>query len=189
MQLITILGSPRPHGNTNAVLQLFEQQAVAAGHTVQRFNVVDLWVNGCAGCDACQVELEEPGCIEADDFLNLLAAIRRAELVIYAAPVYVWSFPAQMKAVIDRHYCTVKWLDGEKAAMLLAGKRMALLVTCGGTAAENADLICREFERQMAYLGCRVAGEFVVDECTTPTETARSARAQQTAAQMAGLLR
>ncbi len=165
MKILTILGSPRRHGNTAAVLGMFEQQA-AAVHQVERINLTDYTVNGCLGCDTCQRRLDEPGCRQHDDALAIFARMEDADLVVYASPVYAWSISAQLKALFDRHYCLVKWNAGEKA--LLAGRRAMLLVTCGGSAAENADLVQPMFARQMACMQMEVAGQFVVDNCTTP---------------------
>jgi multimeric flavodoxin WrbA len=180
MRILTILGSPRRRGNTAAVLGLFEQQVVAQ-HQVERLDLVDFNVRGCLGCDACQRTLDEPGCRQPDDALTIFARMEAADLLVYASPVYAWSISAQLKALFDRHYCLVKWNAGEKA--LLAGRRAMLLVTCGGPAAENADLVQPMFARQMACMQIDVAGQFVVDGCTTPEELGE--RAQAVAREMA----
>ncbi len=172
MQILTLLGSPRKHGNTDAVLRQFETLATSAGHTVTRINVAEREVAGCLGCDACQAVLTDFGCAQPDDAEDILAEIARVDLAVYAAGVYCWSVPAQMKALIDRHYCTVKWEDGEVAARLLAGKRSALLLTCGGGAADNADLTLPMFERQMDYTAGVIGGMYVLDNCSTPPEDA-----------------
>lgn len=188
MHIITMLGSPRKKGNTAAVLRRFETLAVGCGQVVTHVDIVDKNLGGCLGCDCCQANLNEPGCVQNDDADELLRQIIDADLVVYAAPVYCWSVPAQMKALIDRHYCTVKWEGGEVAARLLAGKRSALLLTCGGDAATNADLTLPMFERQMDYTGGVVAGMFVLDNCTSPLEDADRARAlaQQMADELLG---
>jgi multimeric flavodoxin WrbA len=183
MKILTILGSPRKQGNTNAILRLFEELA-SSSHQVERINVLDFNIHGCNGCDACQEILDEPGCVEEDDLVAILGKISAADLVIYAAPVYVWSFPAQMKALIDRHYCTVKWQGGEKVSMLLNGKRADLLLTCGGSEAENADLIRLEFQREMNYIGGQVTGVYVVANCGTPRETIETGKGADVAQKM-----
>ncbi len=186
MQVLTLLGGPRKHGNTDAVLRRFETAAADAGHTVTRVNVIDHEVAGCLGCDACQVGLVDFGCAQSDDAEDLLGQIRAADLTIYAASVYCWSFPAQMKALIDRHYCTVKWEAGEVAARLLTGKQAALLLTCGGGASDNVDLTLPMFEREMEYVGGVIRGMYVLDNCTTPVQDA--ARAEALARRMAAEL-
>ncbi len=67
MNIVTILGSPRKQGNTHAVLRWFEELA-APSHRISRIYVVDFNLHGCSGCDACQEILDEPGCVEEDDF-------------------------------------------------------------------------------------------------------------------------
>ncbi|MCX6032075.1 MAG: NAD(P)H-dependent oxidoreductase [Chloroflexi bacterium] len=176
MKIVTILGSPRKRGNTAAVLQAFEA-LVSIEHQVERINITDYHVAGCRGCDHCFGELTEPGCLQKDDAVRLLARILAADVVVYACPVYCWSFPAQLKALLDRHYCLVKWQDGEVAAALMTGKRVALLVTCGGEADDNADLIQVMFDREIAYVRGVVVGKYVVANCTTPAELGERAAA------------
>lgn len=169
MKILTVLGSPRKRGNTAAILGAFESR-VAAQHQVRHINITDYQIAGCLGCDSCQALLSEPGCAQEDDAELLLEEIIAADVVVYASPVYCWGFTAQMKALLDRHYCLVKWQDGEVAVALLAGKRMALLVTCGGDAGDNADLIQVMFDRQIEYMRCETIGKYVVANCTTPDE-------------------
>jgi multimeric flavodoxin WrbA len=167
MNILAILGSPRPQGNTAGVLDRFDRLA-AAQHQVERIRITDVQVAGCIGCDSCQAELDRPGCFQEDDAEQIFDRIAAADAVVYAAPVYCWCFPAQMKALMDRHYCLVKWRDGKVARALVEGKPAALLVTCGGDEAGNADLISQVFAREMEYLRARNVGTFAVAECSTP---------------------
>ena len=182
MKIVTLLGSPRKRGNTATILGMFEG-LVAARHEVVRIDICDHRVQGCLGCDRCQKVLHEPGCAQKDDAPAILARLMAADAIVYASPVYCWCFTAQMKALLDRHYCLVKWQEGEVVEALLEGKRAALLATCGGTAEENADLMQQVFARQMRYVGCRPVGTYVVGECTTPREL--GTRATEAAARMA----
>ena len=53
MNVVTILGSPRKHGNTAKVLGLFEDEMDSGGHTMDRVNLIDVDVRGCLGCGTC----------------------------------------------------------------------------------------------------------------------------------------
>ena len=108
MNVITVLGSPRRHGNTAAALTAFETLA-GQTHHVERINLPDFRVEGCLGCYACQRHPDQPGCAQRDDGNALLQRLLDADLIVYASPVYGWSYPAQAKALIDRHFCLVKW--------------------------------------------------------------------------------
>jgi multimeric flavodoxin WrbA len=183
MQILTLLGSPRKHGNTDAVLRRFETKATNAGHVVTRMNVVEYEVAGCLGCDGCQGDLENFGCLQNDDAEEILGQIAAADLTVFAAPVYCWSVPAQLKALFDRHYCTVKYEGGDVVAQRLKGKREALLLTCAGGAEDNADLALPMFARLLDYTGGVVAGTYVLDNTTNPLEDAP--RAEKVARSMA----
>lgn len=167
MKILTLLGSPRRRGNTATILSAFEE-LTGKINTVERVDVVRHNYKGCIGCDNCQKDEANPGCIQKDGMNQLLQKVIKADLVVYAAPVYVWDFPAQMKAVIDRHYCLLKWKNG-KDLSLVENKRTMLLVTCGGDEENNADLIRQIYEREMKYLHCQIVEEFVVPECTLPS--------------------
>ena len=174
LHVLTVLGSPRRRGNTATLLDLVEAQ-VRTLHAVTRVNLPRTSVCGCLGCNACQRTPDAPGCVQRDPLSEVLDQILHADLIVYASPVYVWGFTAQMKALLDRHCCMVKWQDGAKVRALLAGKPTALLTTCGGSAEENADLIEEIFRREMAYLECRVVGSYAVPHCSSPSELGESA--------------
>ena len=113
MRIMTILGSPRRHGNTAKVLGWIEEQFQADGHEVDSANILDYQVQGCGECMACKkgtVEL----CSIGDDANGLFRRMVAADLVLIAAPVFCWGFPAQIKGLIDRMFCMMDF-DGERA--------------------------------------------------------------------------
>jgi len=187
VRITTILGSPRKSGNTATILAMFERLAVV-NHQVERIDITTRVVGGCLGCDVCQQTLDEPGCVQKDDAEAILKQIMGSDAVVYATPVYVWCFSAQLKALMDRHYCLVKWRDDRVARALLEGKRAALLVTCGGATESNADLIQEVFAREMRYHHCRVVGMYIVPHCTVPSQLGEDAErtAQRMFAQLVG---
>jgi multimeric flavodoxin WrbA len=183
MKITTILGSPRKHGNTATILAAFEE-LIPDEHIVGRINLPRSELQGCLGCDGCQRVADSHGCVQQDRICDVLDSIQSADLVVYATPVYVWDCSTQMKAVWDRLYSTVKWRDRGRPICLLHGKPAMLLATCGGAAASNGDLIEQVFRREMNYLGCRVAGVHIVDNCSEPSELGQ--RLATTAMEMIG---
>ncbi len=182
MRITTILGSPKRNGNTAAILKAFEKLA-QANNSIDRINITEMTIKGCRGCDACQLKADVPGCLQKDDFQEVINRIMNADFIVYASPVYVWDFPAQMKTLIDRHYCLVKWKNYDKEIYLLENKHTALLATCGGEAENNADLIQEIYKREMNYLHCNIVGNYIVSLCTVPSEL--GSKTEQTAQQMA----
>ncbi len=167
MNVLTILGSPRLKGNTATVLAAFEA-LVGAHYAVTRIDLAQRDLNGCLGCNACQAGGHPDACVQADDGPEILEQIVAADAVVYATPLYVWGFSAQMKALIDRHYCFITGYGTGRFASRLQGKPLALLVTCGGPIAGNADLVREMFARLAAYGQSRIFGTYVLPHCTEP---------------------
>ena len=167
MRTMTVLGSPRRRGNTAKVLTWIEEQFRADGHEVDRANVVECHVRGCGECMACRkgkVEL----CAVEDDANALFRRMVAADLVLIAAPIFCWGFPAQIKGLIDRMYCMMDF-EGERPGVpRLRGKPMALLLTGGGEEADNADLVLRGFEQLIRWLKGRMVGHLFISGCSEP---------------------
>ena len=106
MKIITILGSPRKKGNTAKVLSMFEGK-VEKNHEVERINITQYKVGGCLGCYKCKEKKDEPGCVQKDDALTIFEKMIQADAIVYASPLYCWSFTSQIKPLIDRHFCLV----------------------------------------------------------------------------------
>ncbi|MGO9113712.1 MAG: flavodoxin family protein [Thermoguttaceae bacterium] len=164
---MTILGSPRRQGNTAKVLGWIEEQFQADGHEVDAANILDYRVQGCGECMACKkgtVEL----CSIGDDANGLYQRMVAADLVLMAAPVFCWGFPAQIKGLIDRMFCMLDF-DGERPNVpRLHGKRMALVLTGGGQEANNADLVIAGFQQLIQWLNGQTAGHWFLGGCTKP---------------------
>ncbi len=181
MNVLTILGSPRLQGNTALVLSEFET-LVNVQYAVTRIDLARRDLNGCQGCNACQAGGNPGACVQADDGPAVLEQIVAADAVIYATPLYAWGFSAQMKALIDRHYCFVTGYGTDRFASRLQGKPVALLVTCGGPIAGNADLVREMYARLAAYGQSRIFGTYILPHCTEPADL--GGRAVELARQM-----
>jgi multimeric flavodoxin WrbA len=177
MQIMTVLGSPRRRGNTAKVLGWIEEQLHAAGHEVDPVNILDYHVQGCGECLACKkgaVEL----CSIDDDANAIFRRMVAADLVLIAAPIFCWAFPAQIKGLIDRMFCMMDF-DGDRPGVpRLHDKPMALLLTGGGTETDNADMVVRGFQHLVEYLKGRMVGHLFVGGCSTPAELGEDVKAR-----------
>jgi multimeric flavodoxin WrbA len=167
MKIITILGSPRTKGNTAKVLSMFEDK-VGKEHEIERINITRYKIGGCLGCYTCKEVKDEPGCVQKDDALVIFEKMIRADAIVYASPLYCWSFTSQMKPLIDRHFCLVSGDGTAEHDSLISGKPVALLVSCAGPVEGNCDAIQRIFAGFTDYLGLSAKGNFILPFCTTP---------------------
>ncbi|MHC4535952.1 MAG: flavodoxin family protein [Planctomycetota bacterium] len=167
MKILAIFGSPRKKGNTAEVLSLFEEK-VEKNHEVERINITQHKVGGCLGCYKCQKIDDEPGCVQKDDALTIFERMIQADAIVYASPLYCWSFTSQIKPLIDRHFCLVKGYGTPDHDSLLSGKPAALLVTCAGPIEGNCDAIQHIFNGFSEYVKLTAKGNFILPFCTTP---------------------
>jgi multimeric flavodoxin WrbA len=167
MKIITILGSPRRKGNTAKLLSMFEDK-IQKGHDFERINITEHKVNGCIGCYKCKETNCEPGCVQKDDAIAIFEKMIKADAIVYASPLYCWSFTSQIKPLIDRHFCLVSGEGTPDYNSLIRGKRAALLVTCAGPIEKNCDAIKSIFKGFTEYLNLDAKGDYILPFCTTP---------------------
>ena len=101
MRILAIVGSPRPKGNTNYLVDQVLEEAAGIGADTEKIVLSQYEVNLCLGCDEC-ASLES--CVQKDDGGWILDRFREADGVILATPVYYYNVSTQMKAFIDRNY-------------------------------------------------------------------------------------
>jgi len=139
--IVLLSGSPRKGGNTDKLADAFIKGAESAGKSVTLFRVADMSIDFCIGCSHC---FEEKGvCIHKDDMQTVLDAIRKADALVFASPVYYCSVSAQLKLVLDRT-CA---LTNEQTSV----KRSALLMTCADETSGTADGAIVMYKSVLAY--------------------------------------
>ncbi len=104
MKIIAFNGSPRAGGNTE---ELINAAIRGTGHEdVRVFRLQDMAIGPCLNCGGC----DDTGiCVVEDDFQEVADAIREAERVIFASPVFFMGISAQAKALVDR--CQSFWCE------------------------------------------------------------------------------
>ncbi|HKI50394.1 MAG TPA: NAD(P)H-dependent oxidoreductase [Desulfobacteria bacterium] len=167
MKILAILGSPKKNGNTAKVLSMFEEK-VGPDHEVERIHITQYKVGGCLGCYKCQEKKDEPGCVQKDDALMIFDKMIKADAIVYASPLYCWSFSSQIKPLIDRHVCLVSGYGTPEHDSLISGKPVALLVTCAGPIEGNCDAIRGIFAGISSYGKAAAKGNFILPGCTSP---------------------
>ena len=167
MKIVALLGSPKKNGNTARVLSMFEEK-VGDGHEVERIHIIKHKVGGCLGCYKCRETKDAPGCVQKDDALTIFDKMIQADAIVYASPLYCWSFSSQLKPLIDRHVCLVSDYGTPDHDSLISGKPTALLVTCAGPIEGNCDAIQGIFAGISGYTKTDPKGNFILPACTTP---------------------
>ncbi|MGB2985643.1 MAG: flavodoxin family protein [Phycisphaerae bacterium] len=168
MKILALLGSPRPQGNTQAVLEIILAAAGQAGadtETIQLSELNDL--TGCRECFACQQKADEPGCAIEDDMQAVLDKTLKADVIVWATPVFCWSPAWPLKMAMDRSFCMFKFHEDGDYDCLLKGRKMAAVITAGGGDEDGADLVMEICRRMGDFSKTQWLGAFVASRVET----------------------
>lgn len=124
--IILLTGSPRKNGNSSALAEAFFKTAEQNGHKLTRIDAAELDIKGCTACETCYQSGK--ACSFDDDFNKIAPAIEQADAVVLVTPLYWYTFPAKLKAIIDKFYA---FYIGKRG---VGHKECALMVCCEGEA-------------------------------------------------------
>ena len=105
MKILAVVGSPRPKGNTNFLIDRALETAAELGAQVKKIDLGKYDVAPCLGHDDCS---SFESCTQKDDAIWILDEFLNADGIILATPVYWYNVSAQMKAFMDRSYFPYK---------------------------------------------------------------------------------
>lgn len=153
MRVCVLQGSLHPRGNTEELVRPFAQALREGGAQVETIALRDKAVAPCLGCYRCQNAAGKYGCVQQDDMQKIVESILRADILVFATPIYTWQATAPMKAVMDRMYGLNKFYGSAPRACLNEGQCYALLATCGYDIDYGAGLLDEAMRRWCAHSG------------------------------------
>ncbi len=159
-KIVVLTGSPRKNGNSLALAEAFIKAAEKKGHTITRFDAADMTVDGCRACDACYQSGQ--ACTFDDDFNKMAPAIEAADAVVLATPLYWYTFPSQIKAVIDKFYA---FMVGNRGG---GDKECALIACCEEGDMSTFDGLRFAYEHTTSLLKWKSVGEVLVPSAAAP---------------------
>ncbi len=136
---LVLFGAPRTDGATATLLDLYLSEQGGA------VTVVDCFARAVLPCDDCGGCHRMTRCAKRD-MDDVYEALEQADRLVLAAPVYNRSFPAPMKAMLDRMQCywARRFVHGMKPPI---GKpRTAVLLTVCGSDRDDGEYLLRQVE-------------------------------------------
>lgn len=142
-KILVLTGSSRRGGNSDLLADAFTKGAKEAGHSVTRFECGHKNILPCRACDACYSQ--ERACIYKDDFHELAPLLLDSDILVFATPLYWYSFPSALKAAIDKLYSLI--IGGKESPI-----QAAILLACG------------EISEERVFDGLRKSYEFILED-------------------------
>lgn len=179
MKTIAFLASPRKGGNTEILLReairgiasLRESSSQPNANEVEIFDLNIMNIRPCQDCGMCT---DTGVCTIDDDMTQIYNAIRSADRIILASPIFFFSLSAQAKIMIDR--CQSFWCEkyllkksipagkhGRKGLlMLVGGMKKDIGTTCAeATAKAFFRTISVPEHKTLSFLGVDAKGEIL----------------------------
>ena len=185
MNVIAFHGSPRIEGNVDILLAEMLKPVREAGHEIRLFKLNFMNIKPCQDCGGCD---KTGTCIINDDMEVIYAAIREADRVILASPIFFFALSAQAKAMVDR--CQSFWCEkyllkkpipegpyGRKGLLVLVGgmKREVGIQCSGETAKAFFRTISVPSHETLSFLGVDAKGA-ILEHPTALKEAAEAGR-------------
>jgi len=135
MLALGLQGSPRKNGNTNYLLSAFMNELEKLGAQIKVIKAGEKEIMPCIECSVCEKE----GFCPLDDDMNpeIYPLLRKADIIVVATPIFFYSAPAQLKALIDRSQTL--WARRYKLKLNDPGQkyRRGFLLALGATKGKN----------------------------------------------------
>lgn len=139
-KVVVFIGSPVVGGNTEFLADAFIKGAEAGNNDVDRIHLGVTKIRPCQHCDQCFIR--GAPCIQEDAMGEIYELIQEADTLVFASPVYFYTFSSQLKALIDRLYAF-----GFSEGFRLPAKECILLASAYNDEYETFRLMSELYER------------------------------------------
>lgn len=152
--ILVLTGSPRKGGNSDLLADAFIKGARAAGHDVTKYGTAFKEIGGCRACDRCYSKGK--ACVFDDDFNELAPLIEQSDVMVFATPLYWFTFPAQLKAALDKMYA---FTGGKRPGVPKEGLLLSVAET---SVLSDFDGLVKAYELSLAYMKWKDLGHLLV---------------------------
>lgn len=148
MKVVAVLGSPRLQGNSSTLAHRFLDAARALGAEIQVYALNRMAFQGCQGCGTCKSKSQ--ACILEDDLGGVLEAVKEADILVLASPVYFGDLSGQLKCFFDRTY---SFFNPDFSSRVPPGKAAVLVLAQAQPDESQFSDIFPRYERWLKFFG------------------------------------
>ncbi len=163
MDVLAIMGSPRPGGNTDLLVESLLKGASSKGAATKKIRLYKgLKITPCIECGACD---ETGQCILEDDVTEIYRLMAQADAIVLASPVFFYNITTYTQAIVER--AQAPWVAKYRLDKGPFGgkKRIGIFVSVGATKGKRLfdgillviryffDAISADFKGALLYKG------------------------------------
>ena len=135
VKVLILNGGPRKKGNTIYLITEFAEQLREKNHSVEILHLNDYDIKPCQGCYWCYKDYPLQ-CIQNDVMNGLYPKTLESDVIVFASPIYWFSYSAQLKLFVDR-LMALHIKDGHA----FKGKKFASIFTYGSSNHEGSGVL------------------------------------------------
>ncbi|MBO5934502.1 MAG: NAD(P)H-dependent oxidoreductase [Clostridia bacterium] len=155
MKKVVILNaSPRHDGNSNHLADLFLSKCNCE---IISYNMYDENIAPCIACNLCS----KSGKCFSDDCKHIIDDIFSSDYIVFSTPIYCYSFPAPMKAFLDR---LQPYYSDEKYKNPAFDRKGFVLASCGKSGKFGIDVIEKQSRIAFIELSASFEGIFLFSD-------------------------
>lgn len=149
VKVLILNGSPRKKGNTLYLITELVEKLRKKNNSVEILHLNDYDIKPCQGCYWCYKEYALQ-CIQKDVMNGLYPKVLDADVIVFASPIYWFTYSAQLKLFVDR--LLALHVEGGHA---LKNKKFASIFVYGASNAEGAGAVnaIKSIEQTVNYYG------------------------------------
>lgn len=163
---VILFASPHRDGSCAAILHEFLNR-ISTPLDAVTFDAYSLSPAPCTDCGFCKTVRQ----CALRDLDEVYGAIENCELLIIVSPVYNMSFPAPMKAILDRFqmYYNARFSLGLKPAV--SKHRKAVLLACAGSRNEDGTVMISQLRQSFSVMNTELCAHAVINGLDTASVT------------------
>ncbi len=144
-KILVLLGSPHAQGTTGRMVEVFLRPFQKEDFSITFFDTYRERPAPCMACGWCASHEE---CVIHDCCDQLDVQLRSCDLLVVASPVYNLTFPAPLKAVLDRfqRYFEARFSLGIKPS-IRKHRPAVLLVSAGADSRDGPEIMERQLKQ------------------------------------------
>lgn len=165
--LVVVMGSPHLKGNVACAVDAVIAGAVQAGLTAVKLELPKLTIQNCSGCRKC---VENGGeCVLEDDMAEVFKAIKGADIVLIASPIYICQVNGYTKTFLDRLYP----LTDARHKPRFGTRKLVMLYTYGAPVPFLFRRYMKQTGKDLKAMGLLLHKTLILQGCTTLDKTKR----------------